>query len=194
MHGSRMKYAFLAIAAFALVVYSGCIFSPDEEPPPPKPDPTYKSLTEKENIIYNLVQSYKAHQINPFEELLHPDYIWYNQTGVTPEYLDRTTDILQTGRLFAAANNSSTIPADKWLEALDLKIEAGYWEQIQDVEGVACADCWKTTRVYSILARLNGGATTWVGDDLIEFIAMGVDQGGKRIYLLRRAEDQKKPS
>jgi hypothetical protein len=189
-----MKYAFLAIAAFALVVYSGCIFSPDEEPPPPKPDPTYKSLTEKENIIYNLVQSYKAHQINPFEELLHPDYIWYNQEGVTPEYLDRTTDILQTGRLFAAANNSSTIPADKWLEALDLKIEAGYWEQIQDVEGVACADCWKTTRTYSILARLNGGATTWVGDDLIEFIAMGVDQGGKRIYLLRRAQDIKKSS
>ena len=64
MLGNRMKYAFLAFAVFALIGYSGCILSPDEELPAAQPKPTYKALTDKENIIYNLVQCYKEHNID----------------------------------------------------------------------------------------------------------------------------------
>ena len=65
MFGNRMKYAFLVLAVFALIGYSGCILSPDEEAPVTPPAATYKSLTDKENIIYNLVQCYKEHNIRP---------------------------------------------------------------------------------------------------------------------------------
>jgi len=197
MYGSRMKYAFLAIAVFALVVYSGCILSPDEEAPPPVPKPTYKSLTDKENIIYNLVQCYKEHNKDRFIELLHDEYICYNQPGgETPEYYDRTTDIAQTGQLFDMADNSSNIDPQWWLEKLELTIvqQGGYWEQIYAIGEIPCDDCWETTREYSILARLNGGETTWVGNDLVKFIAIGVVKNNQKIYQLRRADDIKKPS
>ncbi len=196
MFGNRLRYAFLVLAVFALVGYSGCILSPDEEVPEKPPAATYKSLTDKENIIYNLVQCYKEHNKDRFIELLHDDYIWYNQPGEeTPEYYDRTTDIAQTGRMFDAAENRPNIDPLKWLEALELTVvqQGGYWVQIYDIESVACDDCWETTREYTILARLNGGATTWVGNDLVKFIAKGVDKGGQRIYLLRRADDIAKP-
>jgi hypothetical protein len=194
MFGNRMKSAFLAAAVIAMFVFSGCILSPNEEVPPPQSKPTYKALTDKENIIYNLVQCYKDRNKDRFVELLHDDYIWYNQVGETPEYLDRTQDITQTGKLFDAVENQPNIKPELWLELLDLWIDPqGYWLQIYDVEEVPCSDCWETTRHYTITARANGGTTTWVGDDLVKFLAMGVDRNGQRIYLLRRADDIKKP-
>jgi hypothetical protein len=195
MFGNRIKYAFLSLAVFALIGYSGCILSPDEEPPPPKPDPTYKSLTDKENIIWNLQQCYKDRNKTRFDELLHPDYVWYNQVGETPEYLNRAQDVAQTGKLFDAADNQPNIDSKWWLEALDLWIDqkAVYWTQIYEIEGVACDDCWETQRAYSITARLNGGTTTWVGNDDVKFLAKGVMKNGEKIYQLRRADDVKRP-
>ncbi len=191
MFGNRMRYAFVAFAVFALAGYSGCILSPDEEVPQPKPKPSYKPLTEKENIIFNLVQCYKEHNIDRYDELLHPNYVWYNQFGSTPEHSDRAQDVYLTGRMFLAADSKHPNP-DIWLEKLDLLIYNGVWTQVLEFENAPCDDCWETTRGYEITARLNGGATTYVGYDTVRFIVMGVDKNNQRIYQIRRADDIKK--
>lgn len=190
MLGNRIRFAFLALAAFALIVYSGCILSPDEEAPEPQPKPTYKPLTERENLIYNLIQCYKEHNITRYEELLHPDFIWYNQPGATPEYNDRTQDVYLTGRMFLAAEGKHPNP-QVWLDKLELNIDqvASTWTQVADIAGVPCTDCWETTRAYYITAVISGGSTTYIGDDTVKFIVIGVDQSGTKIYQFLRMDD-----
>ena len=185
MSGIRMKYAFLAFIVFVLIGYSGCILSPDEEVPQPQPKPVYKPLTEKENLIYNLMQSYKEHTIARYEELLDPLFVWHNQDDT---FYGRTEDITQTGKLFAAANNEYPDPK-LWLDKLELTIFSGTWTQAPQVDGVDCSDCWETIRDYSITARISGGATTYIGNDRVMFIVVGVDKGGQRIYQLRHIYD-----
>jgi hypothetical protein len=188
MFGNRMKCAFLLIAVFALVGYSGCILSPDEEVPQPQPKPTYKPLTDKENVIYNLMQCYKEHTITRYDELLDPIYVWHNQDET---FYDRATDVAQTGKLFAAANND--YPDQKlWIEKLELIIYDATWNKIEDIDGVACSDCWETTRDYNISARMSGGALTYIGNDKAIFIVIGTSKGGQTTYQLRHIYDIKK--
>jgi hypothetical protein len=191
MFGNRIKFAFLALAAFALIAYSGCILSPDEEAPTPQPKPTYKPLTDKENLIYNLVQCYKEHNIDRFDELLHADYIWYNQEGSDPQYYERAEDYSHTQRMFWAADNSSKIDSKLWLDRLELNIDqkAATWTQVDDIAGVPCTDCWETQRAYYITAVTSGGTTTYIGDENVRFIAIGVDQNGTKIYKILYAYD-----
>jgi hypothetical protein len=193
MFGNRMKYAFLALAVFALIGYSGCILSPDEEVPLPEVKPSYKPLTDKENIIYNLMQCYKEHNIDRYDELLHPDFVWYNQPGSIPEFNDRPQDVYLTGRMFLAAENKHPKP-EVWLDKLELTIvqQGQYWTKIDSLEAAPCDDCWETTRDYYITAVTSGGKMTYIGNDLVQFIAKGVDLNGQRIYQLRRADDMKK--
>jgi hypothetical protein len=189
MFGNRMKCAFLLCAVFSLIGYSGCILSPDEEVPQPQPKPTYKPLTDKENLIYNLVQSYKEHNIDRYAELLDsPEYYWHNQDGTS---YGRTAEIAQTGKLFAAADNSYS-DQKLWIEKLELTIYDGTWNQIFLVDGADCSDCWETTRDYYISARMTGGTLTYIGNDKATFIVIGVDKGGQRIYQLRHIYDVKK--
>lgn len=190
MLGNRIRFAFLALAAFALIVYSGCILSPDEEAPEPQPKPTYKPLTEKENLIYNLLMCYQEHNITRYEELLHPDFIWYNQYGSTPEYNERTQDVYLTGRMFLAAEGKHPNP-DVQIDKLTLWIDqtAPQWYSVSDIAGVPCEDCWETTRAYQITAVMSGGDKTLLGEDNIKFIAIGVDQNGTKIYQILRADD-----
>jgi len=192
MFGDRIKYAFLLVAVFAMIGYSGCILSPDEEPPPPKPESKYLPLTAKENVLLNLVQCYTDHNIVRYDELLHPDFIWYNQEGLTPQFFDRATDVDKTGKMFLAAENKYSDPL-LWIELLTLKIYPGTWLQITEFEQAPCEDCWETTRTYEISARMNGGEKTYVGYDEVRFILVSVDKGGQRIYQIRRADDIKRP-
>ncbi len=193
MFGNRIRFAFLALAAFALIAYSGCILSPDEEAPTPQPKPTYKPLTEKENLIYNLVMCYQEHNINRYEELLHhPDYIWEDQADVAYLLPD---DVRMTGGMFLAAEGNHPNP-DLKIDKLTLWIDqtsTNEWYAVTDIGGVACEDCWETTRQYQITAVMNGGDKTLLGNELIKFVAIGVMQNGTKIYQFLRAEDIDKP-
>ena len=188
MFGNRMKYAFLAFAVFALIGYSGCILSPDEEAPQPQPKPTYKSLTEKENIIFNLMQCYKEHNLTRYEELLDPGFVWHNQDDT---FNDRAKDVEQTGKMFSAADGKYPDPL-LWLDKLEVSIsQPGTWYKMTDLDGVPCDDCWDTTRDYYITAVISGGSTTYIGNDRIRFIAIGVMKGNQKVYLLRHMYDTK---
>jgi hypothetical protein len=187
MHGNRLRYAFLLFAVFALIGYSGCILSPSEEVPQPQPKPSYKPLTDRDNILYNLMQCYKEHNIDRYVEILDLNaFYWHDQDGVVKE---KDKDVEQTGKMFQAAEHGASIDPKWWLDKLELTIYSGNWTQTPKVDGVECADCWETTRSYYITAVLSGGATTYIGDAKATFIAIGVDEGGKRIYRLRHIYD-----
>jgi hypothetical protein len=184
-------FALLLMVVIAAIGFVGCILSPTEEPPDKPPTTgTFKALTDKENIIDNLMQSYTQRDKPHFEELLNINYEWHNQDETIN---DRATDIEQTNRLFDMANSSPNIPPQWWLDKLELTIaQPGPWQQIDSLGTVACDDCWETTRDYYILARLNGGATTYIGNDKVTLIAKGVMSGNQKIYQLMHMYDLKK--
>jgi hypothetical protein len=192
---SAIKLLYLMTAVSFLAV-SGCILSPEEDPAPPPVEETYKPLTDKENLIYNLQQTYKFTNIDKYSELLHLDYIWYNQTedvnnGAEP-FLSRDTDISRTRNIFLAKNNQHPDPT-KVIDRLELTITPAAWQQVFEIGGEACDDCWETTRQYDIQVVMDGGNKTLVGVDLIKFTVVPAERDGKKIYLIYRADDIKKP-
>ncbi len=176
----------------SLLAVSGCILSPEEDPTPPDPTDNFKPLTDKENVMYNLVQSYKFTDIEKYQELLHPDYIWRNQeTDVTEgkvpsEFYTRDQDIQGTLGLFKAKQGTHQDPSAV-VDALELTIQPGSWQQITEVDGSPCEDCWETSRIYEI--NVVTPTKTYYGNDLVKFIVVSVTEGGKTLYKLRRGDD-----
>jgi hypothetical protein len=183
------RIAAIVLASTALFIL-GCS-DDSEQPTLGEHLPTYKSLTEKENLIYNLVLCYKQHNITRYEELLDQQFYFHNQDET---FADRAADIAQTGKMFAAAENTYSDPK-LWLDKLELWIaQPGTWTQMAEINGAPCTDCWETTREYSITAIIAGGATTYIGNAQARFIAIGVDPRGKRIYQLRHIYDTPSPN
>jgi hypothetical protein len=186
------KYVVVFVMAFAVLGYSACILSPTEVPPD-KPASNWKDLTEKEDVITNLMQCYTSHDITHYKELLHEDYIWYNQVaeaeaGEVELYFQRDDDIQKTKNMFDAADRTYE-DETKWLDKLELTIASGSWTQLTEFNGEACDDCWQTLRQYYITLDMAVGELTLYGDDNVQFTIVGVDKGGKRIYQLGRADD-----
>ena len=186
----RLLYVLSLISALSI---PSCILSPEEDTQPPDPTENYKPLTDKENVIYNLVQSYKLREIEPYKNLLHNDYIWRNQNEditnpelLLPEFLSRDQDINSTTNMFAAANGTHPDPSVT-ITTLELTIQSAVWSQIPEFEGNPCDDCWETTRVYTITVRSSLG--NYDGDDLVIFTVIPKIDGDTKIYQLRRADD-----
>jgi hypothetical protein len=191
---------FALFAVLAALGFVGCILSPSVEPPPPHHTSSYKDLTHKEDVVWNLVQCYKDRNIDRFKELLHLEYLWYNQNADVqngaPEFNSRDQDIEMTDKLFKAANNQSPDP-DLVVDRLDLSIASDptgeNWTAVDTLEGNPCEDCWQTLREYYITVEMNGGTKTLIGNDLVRMFVVPVTKDGIKHYYLRRAEDIKKP-
>ena len=197
MSGLKMKHVFVLFMVLAVVGFVGCILNPDVVAPKPHPISNYKDLTHKEDVVANLVQSYKDHNIEPLKELLHLEYIWYNQAADVqngaPEFNTRDQDIAMNTRMFLAVNHDSSVDPAKWVDRLDLSITSAPWTQITVLEGNPCEDCWQSTREYYITLEFAGGTTTLLGNDLVTFTVVPVTKDGIKHYYLRRADDLKKP-
>jgi hypothetical protein len=176
----------------SLLAVSGCILSPEKDPDPPDPTDNFKPLTTKENVLYNLVQSYKFADIEKYQELLHLDYIWRNQDSdiaagkVPSEFFTRDQDIQGTHGLFKAFLGTHPDPSVE-VDGIELTIQPGAWQEITEVDGSPCEDCWETSRIYEITVRTP--TKTWYGNDLVKFIVVPVDQNGQKLYKLRRGDD-----
>lgn len=180
------RTAALALAAGVLLVL-GCSEDPTEPKAPSAP--RYPETTSQEIVIDNLLLSYKDRNIEQFAKLLHPDYVWYNQPGMTPEYYTRSEDSLITGDMFRAALHTYE-DENLWLDRLDLSIvQPGTWQTIIDIAGVPCDGCWETTRAYSITLVMSGGAMTLIGSDKVKFIVAPVEAGGTTVYRILRCDD-----
>jgi hypothetical protein len=197
MSRTKMKYVFYSLMAIALIGFAGCILSPTEEPPKDKPVVVYKDLKDKEDVPYNLVQCYNAHNIDRYMELLHEQYEWHNQDWDVQnnpgmkEFNTRDEEITTHRNFFKAAALQYTEDPTKNIDKLELVIADAPWVQITEFEGDPCADCWTTTRIYTITVEFVGGASTLVGNDLVQLTVMGVPKDGTTYYRLRRADDIK---
>jgi hypothetical protein len=189
---SRGSARAAAVAAgVGLLFLSSCILGTDEDDKPKEPAPDYRDLTDKDNVIRNLLESYKWCDIEEYERLLHPDYVWFNQerhvvTGGLPEYFTRDEDLASTGNLFKAKLGTHPDPLVK-VNALNLVIQTGAWQRITEIDGSPCGDCWETTRLYEI--AVVSPTTTLYANDYVKFVVVPVVEGGNTLYKLRRADD-----
>jgi hypothetical protein len=182
------RVAAFAVAASALIVL-GCS---DDSTQPKVTKPRYPEATTPEIVIGNLLLSYKDCDFGQFEKLLHPDYTWYNQPGDAPEFYTRSEDSLITLNMFLAARH--THPNSKlWLDRLELRLYPSAWQPVLLFNGAACEDCWATTREYSIILITTGGATTYIAEDLVEFVVVPVIVDGTKLYKIIRCEDLPRP-
>jgi len=185
------RVAALALAA-CMVFAFGCIFGNDDDDNKPTPVPDFKALTDKENVIYNLVQSYAKADITHYDELLHADYLWYfNPSDVVMGGLDtfwtRAQDVAATTNIFKAAKGQAVDP-DMNITNLDLAIASSSWASVDSIDGSPCDDCWETTREYSLTLVMQS-SDVHVASGLVMFIVVPVDDGGTKLYKLWRADD-----
>ena len=198
MHASKRRAsvcaALLAIALFAV----GC--SDDDSPTKPSIQPTaFKTLTTKENLIYNLVLSYQEKLIGEYEKLLlatddgnyGKEYVWFFQESDVPPdgepYLTRAEDILVTGNIFAAANGSPVKPEHPIIDKLQLDIDPGTWISVDSLWDEPCEDCWYTKRGYYI--EIHVGEYIIYGDAYVEFYVVPVQVGDVTEYRIAFALD-----
>lgn len=182
----------LAAALAAASLLSGCIFGPEDKGETPPRVPEYRSLTDKENVVHNLLESYEWCNIERYEELLHADYVWHNRADdviegkVPTAFYTRDQDIASTGNLFKA--RLGTHPDSMVVvKRLKLKILSAPWQDVAELGGVPCGDCWETTRPYEIMVETP--AMTIVATGLVRLVVVPVADGTAKLYKLRRADD-----
>lgn len=189
---SRSLAALVFFAAASL--FSGCLFGPDDkETPDAPPDVVYKPLTDKNNVIDNLVTSYNDANIDEYTKLIHDDYIWCNQLEDVvmhgaEEFVLRDEDLARTGNMFAARKGTHP-DAQLHLAKLQLELYPGSWTQITEIGGVPCADCWTTTREYYLTLVTKSGDMTYNASDLVKLWVVSVMEGDTKLYKLRRVDD-----
>ena len=196
MKSSRVRMLAALVLILAVSFFPGCPFGPDDDKETP-PAVEYKPLTDKENVLYNLIKSYNQANIEEYVKLLHDDYIWYNQAqDVTqhglPEFCTRAEDIDMTTGIFQAKLGTHPDP-DKHLSRLELKFYGTTWVSITELGGTPCEDCWEATREYYLTLILKNGAMTYIANDLVKFTVVPVTVGDKKLYKLRRADDLPRP-
>jgi len=195
MSAIKLKYVCYVLMVFSMVGVAGCILTPEVVPPEEKPKPTYKDLTHVEDVVTNLVQCYKEHNINRYKELLHDQYEWHNQDldvqGGMDEFNTRDEEITTHTKFFQAAEHQYPVPSMN-IDRLELNIAYAPWIQIVEFEGEPCADCWETQRLYDITVEFAGGTSTLMGNDNVKLTVVPIQKDGTTYYRLRRADDMKK--
>jgi hypothetical protein len=205
-----LKRAALWICIAALVYSFGCILSPEEEAAPPVIKPvTFEDLTEKEHVIINLVNSYKALLAEKYEELLlraediRPSedgggtygtgYYWFNQTEDLTElegeeFIEGLEDRDRTYNMFRAAQQNPVDPEKHpIIDKLTLTLSDATWQSVPEIFNQPCSDCWETLRVYEIW--LYFGDDRIHGYDEVKFRIVPVMNGDTKIYKIAVAYD-----
>jgi len=196
---SRLTRIILAAAIFTSLFYIGCILDPkpDKNPPDVGPQKDFKPLTEKENIVYNLVLSYEKTDITHYKELLHDKYVWHNQERFVVEeggedIYTKDKDINMVNNMFQAAMGNPP-PGTKPIDKISLTIPVyddpdKYWSAYTDeIDGEPCDDCWQTTREYILDVII--GETTLHANDNITLIIAPVYVDGEKQYRIIIAQD-----
>jgi hypothetical protein len=182
MRGKRLTSSIAIILALGLIYSFGCIFDPKpDEGPDPGPQIEWPDLTQKEDVVEYMLLTYKHREYERYKDLLHLEYVWFLQPRDAKEYnttsLSYSEDIDGTEKLFKKA------------VMLELEIDPGTWNEIQQVGEEPCPGCWETDRVYRIQAQLPNSDIIYMGNDHVKFIIVPVEEGGKTKYKIRWAYD-----
>jgi hypothetical protein len=102
-----VKRSILLCSLAVLVVASAsCIFDPKESPPQgcDDCDISYKPLTQKENVLFNIQLAYNRRDIKPYDDLLDTEFTFFlapgDVGGSIPEQWGRAEEVLYNSRLF----------------------------------------------------------------------------------------------
>lgn len=194
---AKLKGVLAAIAVCAFLFGYGCIFNPDQGGGGNNNGPpvVYKELTQKEDVVDNLVTCYNNANSAHYEELLHPDYTFYFQDvqdggGGGKQFFTRSEDIALQQNMFNATRGAASDPALN-LDKLTLTLTAGSWTSFDSLGGAQCNDCWTTQREYTVTIIFTGGQNGYTGNDLVELVVIPVEENGKKLYKLWRLTDIK---
>ena len=199
MPRKRIPFVAASLALIALLVI-GCS---DSSPSKPEEEELYfGDLTEREDIIRNLVLSYREKDIAEYSRLLlraedtfggstYPnEYYWYHQPYeiMIEDYLTREEDIGCTGNIFLAAQGTPAKPEHPVIERLVLQLTDGTFSPVDSLFGEPCEDCWSTEREYYLRLELGGDMTINSSYHLLLYI-VPVDGEGTKIYKVAQAND-----
>ena len=200
MRRSRLP-AYGLILMLALILVAGCLTDPEKKETPTEETPEFRDLTAKDDVIYNLLLSYKEKDITEYSRLLlnngdayngstYPaSYYWYNQPEAEglDEYIPREDDIACTNNIFLAAKGTPAKPEHPAIARLILTITEGSWAPVAEIFGQTCEDCWFTEREYLVVLAF--GEDDIFGNEQVQFYIVPVDEGGTKIYKLAVAKD-----
>lgn len=185
----KFLQVFLAAASVLLIAIPGCITDPKESPIRKDRSESsayeYCDLREKEDVITNLLLSYKDLNIDRFAELLHPDYIFVLQPGDikgNKDHYTREEDIRITEKMFCARMGECS-PKIRRLELNISEGTEGSWHAAEEIDGKPCPGCWLTERNYRISVDL--GFRTYHGDDMVLIYVAPVEEEGVTRYKIR---------
>jgi hypothetical protein len=190
-HKSARKWAALALVLILPFVGS-CLFGPSEKAPK-KTAPACKSLTDKDNVLYNLELAYKTANFDCYIDLLHEKYSFHLQERDViqlglPEYWTREEDSLITRNMFLAAKGQHP-DSTRNLSKLEIEISDGAWVAVAEFDGQPCDDCWETTREYYLELYFASGDMILMANDQAKFIVVPVTEDGQKRYKLVRLDD-----
>lgn len=145
----------------ALLLAPSCIFSPkpsDDPPPPVRID--WPDMTGKDDVVKTVVLCHENPKVNEsavrYEGLLHSKYIFVlDDQDVEPggeTFLTRAYDIESTKWLF----ENETL-----LELAVTPETGGTWEEITELDGEPCENCWEGIRDYVIRAQIGDDETIY---------------------------------
>lgn len=169
------------LLCLVIAIAAGLIGCSDDPEKPPGGESPYGDLTDKEDCIGNLVVSYELRDIEHYQEILHPDYVWYGKKwgalGDDLDVLDYAEDVAGTELLF------------EHCVSLELEIDAGSWQAVDKIGEQPCTDCWETTRLYHFRFTLPGDDTIYISNGLVKFVIVPVDDGETTEYRIRIGYD-----
>lgn len=177
-----MKIGFMIIVVLILV-FSACASSIQEraleQVSIPGADSLYGDLSEKEDCILNFERSNNERSVDRFSELFQDDCEFISMMG-KPDFdadilagqilrKESLQNVLETTRLFFAS-----------AQELRFKIERGMWTRLDSLRADPCADCWETTREYSLSASFavsgqGGESHVMSGQGYMTFVVSPVD-------------------
>jgi hypothetical protein len=147
MTGSTRRLASVAVALAVCAMVACSSDSTTPEPPPSRP--TFKPLTTKQAVLYNIQLAYNQRNITQYDKLLDNGFMFYPSSrdvnaGSLPDQWGRAEEVLYNSRMFdpgySGPNRCKSID-------MDLQFERG----VQWVEVVPNAnpnETWYMTTVY----------------------------------------------
>ena len=182
------KLVFIAVATFVAGSLPACFLDPEQTPPPEdKPAEQFKDLTEQNDVLFNLRESYDQRNGDEYDRLVDDDFVFFFSdgdvaTGNYPAQWSRETDVPATRGLFRDAINVD----------LTLQLDQVSWISFEPDQDLYPGETWWTTSVqYDFNMRFGRDPdTTWISTGAsAQFTIRQVEKNGKMIWRLVRWRD-----
>ena len=135
MRARALPLMLLATTLLIMLGAGGCIFSPNDVPPGPKPPPiTYPFPDTEEKLMSNFQNAYSEMYMDEYRNILHSDYKFFYQQadidnlGLASDHHNRDEELQTTGHIFS--HNPSPSSGEAGVSDIDFNFleAATTWE------------------------------------------------------------------